>query len=197
MMSYSFDYALSAISALSVAAVLIAILADFACYADRSGVKKQRNSFVATGSMTLFYVAYCAVIWRKLGRVDVANELTHRILATIGAASIVAGACLNILGRLKLSRFWANQITIYADHQLLTDGIFGVVRHPLYASLILMLLSGSLMYANLVAAVATLAIFVPFMYIRARQEELLLAQEFSEYEAYRQRTGMFFPKLRK
>jgi len=60
-----------------------------------------------------------------------------------------------------------------------------------------MLLSGSLMYANLVAAVATLAIFVPFMYIRARQEELLLAQEFSEYEAYRQRTGMFFPKLRK
>ncbi|MGK0469242.1 MAG: protein-S-isoprenylcysteine O-methyltransferase Ste14, partial [Clostridium sp.] len=38
-------------------------------------------------------------------------------------------------------------------------------------------------------------IFIPFMYYRAKQEETLLIQTFSEYNDYIKRTGMFFPKI--
>jgi protein-S-isoprenylcysteine O-methyltransferase Ste14 len=75
-------------------------------------------------------------------------------------------------------------------------GMFRLVRHPLYASLIWMFLGASLAYLNWVALSITLLIFLPAMAWRASQEEQLLAQSFPAYAAYRRRTGMFFPKLR-
>jgi len=70
-----------------------------------------------------------------------------------------------------------------------------VVRHPLYASIMLMLFGGSIAYRNWLSAVLTAFVFIPFMYYRAKQEETLLQEEFTEYEEYKNTTGMFFPKL--
>jgi protein-S-isoprenylcysteine O-methyltransferase Ste14 len=33
------------------------------------------------------------------------------------------------------------------------------------------------------------------MYYRAKQEEVFLIREFNTYEAYREKTGMFFPEF--
>ena len=182
-------------AAASLAAVSMAVPAAFALYHGRSDVKTQQKSIVATSTMTLFYLGYCLIIWRRWGHVDIADPLLRHVGTGIGVALVVSGAVLNIVGRLKLSHYWANQIKVYSDQQLLTDGIFGVVRHPLYASTMLMLLGGALVYGNVLAALATAAVFIPFMYHRARQEETLLGAEFPQYVAYRRRTGMFFPGI--
>lgn len=108
---------------------------------------------------------------------------------------IVIGTVINIIGRIQLKSNWANHIKIYKNHSLINRGIYKVVRHPLYASIMLMLFGGSIAYRNWLSAVLTAFVFIPFMYYRAKQEETLLQEEFTEYEEYKNTTGMFFPKL--
>ena len=113
----------------------------------------------------------------------------------LGLVLVVAGAAVNILGRLALGRNWANHIKIYNDHSLVVNNVYGFVRHPLYASLIWMFLGASLVYFNFLAFLANALVFVPFMYYRAKQEEELLAKEFEKYKDYQKKVGMFFPKI--
>jgi serine/threonine-protein kinase len=48
---------------------------------------------------------------------------------------------------------------------------------------------------NIYCFLAVTVIFVPFMYYRAKQEETMLMQRFSEYTEYKKKTGMLFPKV--
>jgi protein-S-isoprenylcysteine O-methyltransferase Ste14 len=181
---------LSAVITLSVVAVFAAILIDFINYNQKDAVKKSKRSIVATGSMIGFYIVYCFVLRFRLGSFDFANIY----IALIGTIMIVFGAVVNILGRIQLKGNWANHIKIYHDHSLVTRGVYRIVRHPLYASLMLILFGGSIAYKNWLSAALTAFVFIPFMYYRAKQEEKLLQEEFSEYTEYKRKTGMFFPK---
>ena len=117
------------------------------------------------------------------------------VMGVAGAMMIIAGALINILGRTRLKGNWANHIKIYEDHSLADSGVYKLVRHPLYASIILMFFGGSLAYRNWLSAILTAIVFIPFMYYRARQEEALLIGELPGYREYMRKTGMFFPKL--
>jgi protein-S-isoprenylcysteine O-methyltransferase Ste14 len=176
-----------------VVLVFLAVLLDFVIYNGKDGVKKGRRSIVATGSMTIFFAVFCLVIYLRWGYVDF--EGTAAIIS--GTAMVAFGAAVNIAGRLKLGGNWANHIKIYDGHTLVKRGIYKIIRHPLYASIMLMLLGGSAAYRNWLAASLTACIFIPFMYYRAKQEEKLLREEFADYQKYIEATGMFFPKLPK
>jgi protein-S-isoprenylcysteine O-methyltransferase Ste14 len=113
----------------------------------------------------------------------------------LGLAIMAAGAVRNIVGRIDLGRNWADQVTEYRDQALVRRGAYAVVRHPLYASITWMFLGAALVYRNAVLLGATLLVFVPAMVVRARQEERLLQQRFPEYDGYRRKVGMLFPRL--
>lgn len=194
-MRFTFDVAITGIIALSIIALFAAIAADFILFEKRTEIKKQKRSIVATGTMFLYYFIYILVIRSELGHVEISDMTMLRILKTIGAVCIAAGAAMNIMGRLRLQSNWSDHIKIYKDQTLVTTGIFSVVRHPLYASLMMMLFGGALIYTNYICAILTFIVFIPFMHYRAKQEEVLLAQEFKDYALYRKKTGMFFPKL--
>lgn len=176
---------------LSVASVFIAVIIDFIKYNEKDSIKASKKSVVATGTMVGFYVIYYLFLRFNIGTIPLFNHT----LIIIGTIMIVSGAIINILGRLHLKDNWANHIKIYKDHTLITTGIYNIVRHPLYASIMLMLFGGSLAYRNWISALLTALIFIPAMYYRAKQEEELLEKEFSEYINYKQKVGMFFPKL--
>jgi protein-S-isoprenylcysteine O-methyltransferase Ste14 len=182
----------------SVAFVLVAgaIILDFAAYHRRdAAVVSSDRSLVETGSMTAFFVVYYLVIRFHLLEPDV-PAAARGSMVVAGLLLIVAGVAVNIWGRLLLKSRWANQIKIYADHTLVTAGPYAVVRHPLYASLIWIFIGGALVYANPLSLALTLGVFVPMMYVRAKQEDAVLLQNFTdEYPPYRARTGMFFPRL--
>lgn len=183
-----------------VAFVLIAaaVVADFRAYhrQDRAVVSSDR-SLVETGTMTAFFVAYYLVVRLRVGEVAVPRGLRDALLVA-GIVLVVLGVVFNIWGRLVLKSFWANQIKIYEGHRLLTTGPFGVVRHPLYASLIWTFIGGSLIYANPLSLVLVFAVFVPMMYVRAKKEDAVLAANFSpEHGEYRRRTWMFVPRPRR
>ena len=85
-----------------------------------------------------------------------------------------------------------------SDHQLVTEGPYRWVRHPLYATGLALLLSVGMMSANavllaipVVGAVFVLQVIVP-------REEAALQERFGDaYRRYMQRTGRLLPRLRK
>jgi protein-S-isoprenylcysteine O-methyltransferase Ste14 len=175
-----------------------AIVLDFKKYyrQDRAVTASDR-SFVETGSMTAFFIAYYVVL--RLGWTQLAldSAAVRAAAIAVGLALVVLGTAFNLWGRTHLKAAWANQIRIYDGHELITTGPFRIVRHPLYASLIWIFIGGSLIYLNPLALALALLVFVPMMYVRAKKEDALLEEAFGEqYSRYRLKTGLFLPRLR-
>jgi protein-S-isoprenylcysteine O-methyltransferase Ste14 len=81
--------------------------------------------------------------------------------------------------------------------ELIRKGVFGIVRHPVYLSEILLYL-GLIFFSISLAAVAVWIVGIAFMhYISRYEERLLLAQFGEEYEQYMKDVPMYFPRIRR
>ncbi len=178
-----------------VAVVLASVALNFARVRRSGQPAEVTRSPVATASMMAFFVAYYLLIRSRWGVVHVDSHGVVLALTAAGLIGVVAGAVVNVLGRANLGANWADQVTVYEGQTLVTTGLFGLVRHPLYASLIWMFVGAALVYQNSAALAAALLVFVPAMRFRARQEEEALARRFPQYADYRRRVGMLAPRI--
>ncbi|MFK7789378.1 MAG: isoprenylcysteine carboxylmethyltransferase family protein [Phycisphaeraceae bacterium] len=81
------------------------------------------------------------------------------------------------------------------DQQLVTTGLFGVARHPIYALSALMILVTAVTCATYPMAIAA-AIHIVLLRIKAKREEQALIGVFGDqYRDYMKHTGRFVPKL--
>ena len=152
---------------------------------------REVKSIVETASMTGFFILIYIVVILKLGTYNYHSL----ILDIISIIIYIIGTTFNLLGRHYLGHNWGNNVIIYNDHTLVQEGVYKVVRHPLYASIIWMIYAVVLMCQNYLVIILNTIVFIPFMYYRAKQEEKELIKTFKEYKDYQKRVGMFFPKL--
>ena len=174
-------------------ALFTSILINFAESSNKK-VRKEKKSIVETGTMTLFFIGFYILIRFKIGEIIIISELRN-FLILLGLIMIISGCLINIVGRFNLGKNWANQVKIYDNQTFTKKGMFKIVRHPLYSSLMLMFYGACFVYPNYLAFLANTFIFIPFMYYRAKQEEALLRKTFKEYYGYQKEVGMFFPKI--
>jgi protein-S-isoprenylcysteine O-methyltransferase Ste14 len=174
-----------------VAAILIAVALNFWLARNAHAVRARRKSVVETGSMLAFFIGVYCLIRYRVGVHDIGAA--YYPLAISGLVLLGLGTALNLAGRFALGRNWGNQVIIYQDHTLVRSGVYGIVRHPLYAGLVWMFVGASLVFQNWAALSATVLLFVPGMAYRATQEERALSSQFPEYEDYRKKTGMLVP----
>lgn len=79
---------------------------------------------------------------------------------------------------------------------VIRKGVFGVVRHPIYLSEVLLYLGLFMMNMSLAAFAVWLGAS-GFLYYLSRHEEKLLLQRFGDdYRSYIQDVGMWIPRLR-
>jgi protein-S-isoprenylcysteine O-methyltransferase Ste14 len=78
--------------------------------------------------------------------------------------------------------------------RLVTTGIYGRVRHPLYLSVILLGFAWALLWRS-GPALAPACLQVLFLDAKARREERWLRDQFAEYAAYARRVKRFIPGL--
>lgn len=80
---------------------------------------------------------------------------------------------------------------------VIREGVFGIVRHPIYLSEILLYLGLLMLSISLAAAVIWVIAIVFLYYISRYEEKLLLARFGAEYEHYMRDVPMWIPRLRK
>jgi protein-S-isoprenylcysteine O-methyltransferase Ste14 len=111
-------------------------------------------------------------------------------------AALVAVLCLASTAKCwaRMGKDWRMDVGVATKTELITDGPFRRIRHPIYAfSILLMLCSATIVPTVPMLAVA--AVHVALMILKARNEERhLLASHGETYERYVRRTGRFLPR---
>lgn len=166
---------------------------------------KAPGTLFSKAGVLLVFLANIASVFLLM--VDVLSSATHPTLALVKVDlplwTNIAGSILFVMNTL-----WGFFAMIYnptytplyrlpPDQFILaTQGPYSRIRHPRYASeavlnIVLFLFTG--IWFSLLGLIGWAA-----MYYQARAEEnYLMALAAKEYGEYRQKTGMFFPKLRR
>ena len=113
-------------------------------------------------------------------------RLAGAIIYTLGLATALAA-------RFQLGDNWANIETgqILTKQEVVANGIYRFIRHPIYVGDLLLLLGLELALNSwLVLGVLILA---PVVMRKAISEEEMLAEELTGYDAYRDRSKRFIP----
>ncbi|MDD5492348.1 MAG: isoprenylcysteine carboxylmethyltransferase family protein [bacterium] len=118
----------------------------------------------------------------------------------VDPAGFIAGITLMVSAYafriITIKQFWHSYNQgIIPSGQLITTGIYSVVRHPLYFFYNVEMLALIIIKFNIIS-ILTLFLTIEAALIRMKQEEVNLADKFGvDYESYRSKTKRFIPYL--
>jgi protein-S-isoprenylcysteine O-methyltransferase Ste14 len=117
------------------------------------------------------------------------------LTAACGAGLCVVGLMGAVWARRALADNWSGFVTFKVGHELVETGPYRFVRHPIYTSLLLMVL-GTVVAAGLVASLLGFFIFFLGFWIKIKQEEELMMRHFpQQYPHYKSRVKALVPFL--
>ncbi|HWQ21086.1 MAG TPA: isoprenylcysteine carboxylmethyltransferase family protein, partial [Methanotrichaceae archaeon] len=88
---------------------------------------------------------------------------------------------------------WSGDIELKKGHELITNGIYGVVRHPIYTGMLLMAL-GTLLLTGAIGSLLFFLIMLAFMLFKIKEEEELMTKHFpEEYPVYKRHVKALIP----
>ena len=105
---------------------------------------------------------------------------------------VIAAAAIFLLGyaiyaEVMRENVWLSRTVEVQDNQQVVDtGLYGIVRHPMYSSTLILFLTMPLVLASLWSFVIML-LYVPVVVKRIQNEEIVLKQELRGYKEYIQR----------
>lgn len=116
------------------------------------------------------------------------GETGMMIAMVLGYALLFSGIGIFMEGWRELHR-------AQKENRLVTDRLYGLVRHPQYTGLFIALFGEGIVHWPTVFSVALFPIIVVAYYLLARSEERKVEKEFGDaYRAYRERVPMFLPR---
>jgi protein-S-isoprenylcysteine O-methyltransferase Ste14 len=155
------------------------------------GVREDRSNrwvvgaFAVIGLLSGFFPAYTD----RIGFWIIDGEA----IRWLGIALYVMGGALRLWPVFVLGDRFSGLVAIQPGHKLVTEGIYGVIRHPGYLGLLVNSLGWGLAFRSGVGVLLMVALLPPLI-ARIRAEEALLRAQFGdEYEAYRRRTSRLIP----
>jgi protein-S-isoprenylcysteine O-methyltransferase Ste14 len=122
--------------------------------------------------------------------VAVVSALDHRLgwsqvptwLIVIGDVVVAIGLFLAMLAVIQ-NRFAAARVIVEEDQRIVSTGLYGFVRHPMYFGLLIMMLGAPLALDSLWGLVVFIPLVALFA-VRIVDEEKLLADELPGYKYY-------------
>ena len=87
---------------------------------------------------------------------------------------------------LRENEYLSRTVEVQAGQRVVDTGLYGLVRHPMYAATVLMFLAMPLMLGSVYALLVMLG-YLPILAVRIRGEEALLEKELAGYAEYKQK----------
>lgn len=114
----------------------------------------------------------------------------------LGAVGMLAAALLSVWVFASIGANISPSHATREGHQLVTHGPYRWVRHPLYTTGMLAVLSLTLLTALWWVGLAMLIPLAVLIWRTQREEQRLIEAFGDQYRAYMRRTGRFLPRLR-
>ena len=113
----------------------------------------------------------------------------------LGAALTLAGLLFSVWARVHLGRNWSAYVTVKEGHELITDGPYRLVRHPIYTGLLLGFVGSALARGEWRGVVAVALAFFA-LWRKLRVEEQWMRERFGPaYDDYARRVAALIPFL--
>lgn len=121
-----------------------------------------------------------------------AEALVLLVASAIGVASILF--CYTAMR--TLGKQWSLIARIVSGHELIEQGPFSIVRNPIYLAMFGLLLQAGIVVSVWQSIVPAIVLFLIGTWIRIREEEKILRQQFgSQFDDYARRVPAFIPGL--
>lgn len=151
-------------------------------------------------SLLFVGIVFAPAIYASTSLLDRANYRlpleAQRSVGGVGAMLMTLAIWLFWRSHADLGRNWSPSLQLREGHELVTEGVYRYVRHPMYASEWLWSIAQALLLQNWVAGWAGLALFTPLYVMRVPREEQMMLDRFgAEYRSYMNRTGRIVPQL--
>jgi protein-S-isoprenylcysteine O-methyltransferase Ste14 len=115
-----------------------------------------------------------------------------------GTAFGLVGIWLASTGIRHLGKQWRMVAALNNDHQLITSGPYRIVRHPIYASMLAMIIMSAFLLGRLPCWPIGMALFLAGIEIRIHEEDRLLLDRFSSrFEEWKREVPSYLPVIRR
>jgi protein-S-isoprenylcysteine O-methyltransferase Ste14 len=182
------------ISATALAILVIGFLAWFLPFplAGWSRASPQKRDLRWRWGLLLEVLAY-AVLW--VGGLHHAPVPAWRL--ALAVVFLTLATVLSWTSTRALGRYLRFAAAVDTDHQLIRSGPYRIVRHPIYASMLCLMLGMASIATTPVYFAVALALFLAGTEIRVRIEDKLLAERFGEeFRDYQRSTPAYIPLIR-
>jgi protein-S-isoprenylcysteine O-methyltransferase Ste14 len=113
----------------------------------------------------------------------------------LGVVLFAAGGALRIWPVFVLGQRFSGLVAIQPGHTLVTNGVYGVIRHPSYLGLLTNSLGWSLAFRSGVGVILTTLLIPPLLARISAEENLLHSQFGDDYDAYCSQTSRLIPGI--
>jgi protein-S-isoprenylcysteine O-methyltransferase Ste14 len=118
----------------------------------------------------------------------------HKVMIASGFAMLAAGVAIRMVSLLTLGKNFSVAIKYSDRSRLVVNGIYGYLRHPSYLALILISLSGCLIFNCRLDWIAVIVCLSGIL-LRIRKEESMLEEQYPGYVEYRRKTRKLIPYI--
>ncbi len=105
-----------------------------------------------------------------------------------GLMFVVLGVSGTFYARWTLGRFWTAQNALQKNHQVVSNGLYGIVRHPIYVAAILLYAGTALVFLSPVIVALTWLIIAAYV-LKTEREDRYLRACLPGYDRYAQRVA--------
>ncbi len=111
-----------------------------------------------------------------------------------GLVLFVVFSWLQVIAYKSLGNFYSQDIVIFKNHELKTNGYYSIIRHPQYISQLLSDLGAGIALMGYLIIPIVLFVEIPLFIMRAKLEDNLLKKHFKDiFESYKKKSGFIFP----
>lgn len=140
-------------------------------------------------------VGVAAPIAGRLG-VEAIPWFDYATVNVVGLGLALAGIVLTLAAQLRMGTEWRIGVDESEQTKLVTTGLFGIVRNPIFTAMALTGLGLAAMVPNVVALGGIAALLVALqLQVRVVEEPFLLVLHGDDYVRYTSRTGRFVPRF--